>query len=112
MAEVARKAQPDPDIDYHLDYQFRHWLGIPEYAACWPEMDAGEQEVFDLEWKGITESRLAQLSRWAVEGCLTPPQQARYGELMQLVTRYRPLVARLLDDSSRTEAEERTRNVR
>jgi hypothetical protein len=93
--QAARSAQPD--IDYHLDYQFRAWRSVPEYAEWWPDMDVVDKEVFHLEWVGITESRLADLRQWAEEGRLSLAQRARYDELLQLVAKYRPVVDGLLE---------------
>ena len=100
MAQVAREPRSRTDIDYHLDYQFRSWQSVPEYADWWPGMDVTGQEVFHLEWVGITESRLHQLREWAAQGPLTPAQRARYGELLRLVARHRPILARHLGDDA------------
>src|SRR5690242_15755267 len=58
MAQVAHSTKLQPDVDYHLDYQFQAWESVPEYAAWWPDMDGTQREAFHLEWVGITESRL------------------------------------------------------
>jgi hypothetical protein len=92
MVDVARDRQLHPDIEYHLNYQFGAWSSLTEYMAQWPELEDIDREVFQLEWEGITESRLKDLQRWAEEGCLTPHQQARYQELLELVTKNRPLL--------------------
>ena len=91
MAQVAQ-----PDIDYHLDYQFGAWEGIPEYAEWWAEMDVIDKEVFHLEWMGITESRLRELERWAAQGLLNPSQCRRYEELRRLIEQYRPVAENML----------------
>jgi hypothetical protein len=78
VAQVARGRRIDPDIDYHLDYQFRAWASIPEYAEWWPTLDLVDKEVFHLEWTGITESRLKELAQWAEQGALTSAQSVRY----------------------------------
>lgn len=96
MAQVARARQTQPDVDYHLDYQFGAWSSIPEYAEWWPNMDATEKEVFHLEWVGITESRLQSLRQWAEQGVLTAQQCGRYQKLLDLVARHSPTVERLL----------------
>lgn len=96
MANVARRQELQPDIDYHLNYQFDAWNSIPEYEAQWSIMDSSEREVFHLEWIGITESRLKQLELWSREGHLSTRQHARYHELLQLVTRNRPALEHLL----------------
>lgn len=98
MAQVARVAAPD--IDYHLDFQFRAWGTIPEYAQWWAELDATQKEVFHLEWVGITESRLDRLRQWFEQGLLSTAQRDRYDKLLELVVRHRPVVQSLLDDDS------------
>lgn len=98
MAQVAHRPRSQPDIDYHLDYQFRQWESLPEVATQWLAMAGVDREVFHLEWVGITESRLHELRRWAAQGLLTPAQQARYDALLRLVERSRPLLDRLLAD--------------
>jgi hypothetical protein len=96
VAQVARGRRIDPDIDYHLDYQFRAWASIPEYAEWWPTLDVVDKEVFHLEWTGITESRLKELAQWAEQGALTSAQSVRYQELIELVEKNRPTLERLL----------------
>jgi hypothetical protein len=96
MAQVARDPKLESDIDYHLGYQFHQWTNVPDIAEHWAEMDAIEQEVFHLEWLGITESRLTTLGHWAEQGLLTPAQRARYDELLELVACHRPLLEQLL----------------
>ena len=99
MAQVARDPGLEADIDYHLEYQFHQWNDIPDLAEHWAELDAIDQEVFHLEWVGITESRLTLLEQWAEQDLFTPAQRARYDELLQLVARCRPLLDRLLADA-------------
>ena len=96
MARVAREIRPQPDVDYHLDYLFRAWESLPEYAERWASLDVAEQEVFHLEWVGITDQRLRQLRQWAAQCLLTPAQCKRYEALLELVARHRPLLERLL----------------
>jgi hypothetical protein len=96
VANVARTQELQPDIDYHLDYQFDAWNSIPEYETQWPAMDLIDKEVFHLDWVGITESRLHQLEQWFHEGHFTTRQRARYHDLLQLITRYRPTIDHLL----------------
>lgn len=98
MAQVARDLHPRPDVDYHLDYQFRAWAGIPEYTEWWPDMDAVDREVFHLEWVGITEGRLDQLRQWAEQGLLTTAQRDRYRQLLELVAQHRPTIEALLNE--------------
>jgi hypothetical protein len=96
MAQVAGGTAAQPDVDYHLDYQFRAWESVREYVAWWSDMDWSQREAFHLEWVGITEARLRELRRWAEEGRLTPAQQARYAALMALVAERRDALTRLL----------------
>ncbi len=96
MAQVARGLDQQPDVDYHLDYQFRSWESVPEYTEWWSDMDASQREAFHLEWMGITEDRLRQLREWSDQGVLTPSQQSRYEDLMRLVAEQRPGLEALL----------------
>ena len=99
MAQVARDPTLESDIDYHLEYQFRQWDNLPDIAEHWAEMDAIDREVFQLEWVGITESRLTLLEQWAEQDLLTPAQRARYDELLRLVARCRPLLDNLFAEA-------------
>ncbi len=99
MAQVARDSRLEADIDYHLEYQFHQWNNIQDIAEHWAEMDAIDREVFQLEWLGITESRLTLLEQWAEQDLLTLAQRARYDELLRLVARCRPLLDHLLADA-------------
>jgi hypothetical protein len=98
MAEVAPTPGAESDIDYHLSYQFDRWESVPEYASWWHDLDMTQREVFQLEWVGITESRLQALQRRAERGHLTSAQQARYRDLQRLVARHRPTLERLLSE--------------
>ena len=99
MAQVARDPRLESDIDYHLEYQFHQWDNLPDIAEHWTEMDAIDREVFQLEWVGITESRLTLLEQWAEQDLLTPAQRARYDELLRLVARCRPLLDNLFAEA-------------
>jgi hypothetical protein len=96
MAQLAGGPSARPDIDYHLDYQFRAWESVDEYVARWDDVDGSQREAFHLEWVGITEARLRELRRWAEEGRLTPAQRERYATLAALVDERRDALARLL----------------
>ena len=100
MTQVAREPRSRLDIDYHLDYRFRSWQSGPKYAGWRPVMDPAEQEVIHLEWVGITESLLRALREGAEGELLIPAQRGRYGELLRLVDRHRPILARLLGDDA------------
>ena len=95
MVDVARSEQLRPDVDYHIDYQLAAWNSVREYAAWWPDLDPLDKEVFQLEWTGITESRLRELQRWAERGYLSPEQQGRYRQLVDLVEDVRPVLDKL-----------------
>jgi hypothetical protein len=95
MVDVAHNRQLQPDIDYHLDYQFAAWNSLAEYVGRWPEIEDIDREVIQLEWQGITESRLADLRRWDEEGYFTPAQQARLRQLLALVGEMRPALEAL-----------------
>jgi hypothetical protein len=96
VAQVAQDLDRQPDIDYHLDYQFRAWESIPEEAERWPETDVIDKEVFHLEWVGIVESRLEELQHWAEQGMMTSAQHSRYGNLLELVAQQRPALETML----------------
>jgi hypothetical protein len=95
MAEVAQDAKLSEWIEDYLDYLFMEWGGIPDLAAEWPEWDDESRLTFALDWP-ICEDRLQQLHGWAEQGLLTPNQQARHDELLQLVAENRPTLQRLL----------------
>jgi hypothetical protein len=100
MAQVEAKHHEAPpaqstEIDRKLEYQLQAWRGVPEQAAWWPQMDAGDKEAFQLEWAGITEGRLRDLETLAASGILSSVQRARYAELQALVAEQRPVLARL-----------------
>lgn len=98
MAKVTRISRTRPDVDYHLNYQLRAWKRIPEYAEWWADLDSDVKHVFEMEWAGITESRLRELQLWAAQGLLTQEEYSKYAELMKLVEQYRPTLERLLAD--------------
>ena len=85
MVDVAHDRQLHPDIDYHLDHQFRVWNSLADCVARWPEIEEIDREVIQLEWHGITEGRLTDLQQWAERRCFTPSQQARFRELLAIV---------------------------
>jgi predicted NUDIX family NTP pyrophosphohydrolase len=97
MADVAQRSQTETRIDYHLDYLLREWWSLPAIAAEWDTWEDLDQLVFVLEWP-IREDRLHQLQEWVRVGLLTPTQQSRYRELLNLMSKYRPMLDRLLSD--------------
>ena len=83
-------------IDHYLDYELGAWQSVPEYAARWAEMDAADQEAFHLHWRGVTESYLRDLERWAREGLLGTAQLIRHRRLQTLIAQHRPILEALL----------------
>ena len=97
MAQVARRAQLQPRIDQYLDNLMRTWEGVPFDAQEWAEWDDLSQLTYAVNWP-VNEDQLHMLAQWAEQGLLAPEQRARYGELLQLVERHRPLLEELLKD--------------
>ena len=87
-----------PDVDGYLDYLLDAWGRVPDVARGWDTLDHFEQEMFHLEWLGVTESRLRELERWQKQNAFTPAQQSRYEELYRLVARVRPVLGGLFAD--------------
>lgn len=87
-----------PDVDSHLDYLLAAWAGVPDVARRWDSLDSFEQEMFRLEWQGVTESRLRELERWRRQTTFAPAHQSRYEELIRLVARVRPTLDALFAD--------------
>jgi hypothetical protein len=102
MAQVSRSPAVQADlkdkIDHYLDYELGAWQSVPEYAARWPEMDPVDREAFHLHWKGVTESYLSKLERWAGEGWLGTAQLLEYRRLQALIAQHRPTLEALLAD--------------
>ncbi|HET8628712.1 MAG TPA: hypothetical protein VFL91_14925 [Thermomicrobiales bacterium] len=96
MAQVAQNPQLRARIEHALASLHREWQSIPELAAEWDEWDEHSRFVFALDWP-ICEDSLHQLREWAEQDALTPEQRAQYDELLELVARNRPVLARLLD---------------
>ena len=97
MAQVTHIHTARERIDPYLDYLFAEWQALPEVATEWPEWEDLDQLDFVVEWP-IREDRLHQLQGWAAQGLLTPEQQARYDELLQLIACYRPLLDGILNE--------------
>jgi len=98
MADVKSGFAPSSTtIDSHLDRLWRDWRGLPDVAERWHTIDAEDQLVFLFEW-AIVEDWLDRLNAWADDGLLSESQRARYGELIALAERNRPIIDRLWDD--------------
>lgn len=100
MAQVAQDAQSQASIEHYLDHLIRTWEGVPLDAEGWEEWDEHSRFAYGFDW-GVPEDRLHQLQGWAEQRLLTPAQQARYEQRRELVTRYRPLLEKLLEGESR-----------
>ncbi len=87
-----------PDVDGYLDYLLDAWARVPEVARGWDALDSFEQEMFHLEWIGVTESRLRELERWRTQSTFSVGQQSRCEELTRLVARVRPVLNSLFAD--------------
>ncbi|MEA2524687.1 MAG: hypothetical protein QOF01_3744 [Thermomicrobiales bacterium] len=97
MAQVAHDLRTKAWIDDDLDYLLREWRAIPQVAQEWDEWDELDRLVFVVEWP-LRVDRLMRLDYWAGLHALTPLQQARYGELLDLIELHRPTLDRLLSD--------------
>ena len=94
MAKVVQDPQLQERIERFLKYALGEWSSVPEYAAEFDSWDWLDQIVFVHEWD-IRESAVAELTRYAQEGLLTPDQRTRYEELQSLVARHRPRIEEL-----------------
>ena len=94
MAKVVQDPQLQERIERFLKYALDEWSSVPEYAAEFDSWDWLDQIVFVHEWD-IRESAVAELTRYAQEGLLTPDQWTRYEELQSLVARHRPRIEAL-----------------
>jgi hypothetical protein len=90
---VAAVATRYVSIDEYLVYLRQKWESLDLVFSQWAAMDNIGQEVFQLEWSGITESRLNEL-RQSVDQ-MTPAQTRRYDELLALVTEKRPALEKM-----------------
>ena len=100
MAEVARDPAPDERqgwIDEDLAYLTHEWAALPDLAGEWEGLGQAERLDFVLEWP-LREERLRDLRRWAEIDWFTPEQRRCYDELLDLIARHRPILARLLRD--------------
>jgi hypothetical protein len=97
VAQVTPQADQATRIDRYLDYLVGEWEDIPQVSDEWGEWEDHDRLDFVVEWP-IREDRLHQLREWAAQGLLTPEQQARYDELLQLIACHRPLLDRLLNE--------------
>lgn len=97
MAKVDTEFNVQEWAEDYLTYLIREWEVVPQIAEEWDTWEDHEQLNFVLEWP-ISEDRWLELQRWAKQGLLTPAQCARYDSLTALISRYRPVIERLLAD--------------
>ncbi|MBA4180497.1 MAG: hypothetical protein C0506_07915 [Anaerolinea sp.] len=79
-------------IDDRLTYLLEEWEGLGQVERRWAAMDSVEREVFHLEWAGVIEPRLRELSEWAAAGELSREQLARFATLLELVRKHRGFI--------------------
>lgn len=96
MAQRAVDREMSGQIDWCLDHQWDQWSAVPVEAERWSELDSVEQEVFHLEWAGVTEHWLRELHSWARAGLLTSEQLRRYHRIEKLVREQRPTLRAML----------------
>lgn len=96
MAQRAIDGELSEQIDWCLTYLIDQWGDLPAQAERWSALDWTEQEVFHLEWAGITEHWLRELYHWARAGLLAPDQLRRYRQIEQLVREQRPTLRAML----------------
>jgi hypothetical protein len=95
MAEVTRDVTAD--VDWLLDYLLAEWEDIPNIAREWPAWTTIDRIHALIDWP-VVESNLRALEDYAAQDILTPAQTERYTRLHALVTKYRPLLQRLMQD--------------
>jgi hypothetical protein len=93
MAEVARDITAD--VDWLIDYLFAEWEDVPNIAREWPTWTQVDRVHALIDWP-VVESNLHVLEDYAAKGMLTPIQDARYTQLRALITKYRPVLRRLM----------------
>lgn len=89
MAAITRSPQA---IDDRLAYLLEEWEGLGHVERHWAAMDPVEREVFHLEWAGVIEPRLRDLSEWAAAGELSMEQLAKFARLLGLVREHRGFI--------------------
>ena len=95
MAGVARDATTD--VDWLLDYLLAEWEDIPNIAREWPSWTKIDRIHALIDWP-VVESNLRTLEDYAAQGFLSSAQTERCARLLALMTKYRPLLQRLLQD--------------
>jgi hypothetical protein len=83
-------------IDWLLTYLLGEWEDLPHLADEWESLDHVQRVDALIDWP-VVESNLRTLEDYAVQGLLTPRQDARYASLRALITKYRPVLQRLME---------------
>lgn len=83
-------------VDWLLAYLLGEWQDIPHLAAEWGALDHIQRIDALIDWP-VVESNLRALEDYAAKDILTPAQAARYARLRTLVTKYRPVLQRLME---------------
>jgi hypothetical protein len=92
MAQVAQGTSAD--VDWLLDYLFSQWETLEEVVGDWAEWERAAQVDFLLDWP-VTQSHLVALRDHMRHGDVSPKQRARAVALEALITRLRPVLAKL-----------------
>jgi hypothetical protein len=94
MVEVARTT---PEIvERELTRAEQAWGQLPEVAALIGRWSEDEALDFLNEWS-LEEDNLAVLRGRSARAELTPGQHTRFERVLELATRHRPIIARLMD---------------
>ncbi len=93
MAQVSD--DPRTRAERLLGYLEAAWGAIPETAREWHDWDPLDREVFHLEWV-VKEDALKCLREFEVEDQLDPVQVSRFQALLQMITRNRAVLERML----------------
>jgi hypothetical protein len=99
MAKVEHPLQKEPKtdaewIDHWLYSALEEWQELGEIEAEFASWSAIDQITFIEEWP-LAEMRLEYLECYAREDRMTPEQQRRYQDLLELVKKNRPVIERL-----------------
>ena len=89
MAAITRSPSA---IDDCLAYLLEEWGGLAHVERRWPSMEAVDREAFHLEWAGVIEPRLRELSEWGAAGVLSREQLASFAALLELVRQRRGFI--------------------
>lgn len=98
MAQVARSIDIDIDIDidWLLDFLTREWRNVSRMASAWDTCDQETRLDYLNEWP-ITESYGEVLADGMSRKRLTPEQEARYRQLLGLISQSRSTIEDLLE---------------